>query len=121
MVPHTSTTLVGRAMPLVKVEITALSYAALPPATKLFDAGYGGKGRIAGTVKEAGTPDHAVTRRVRLHRKIDGMMLFETWSKPDGTYLFENIMIQPYYVVSFDHTGNYNGVIKDSIIPEPMP
>lgn len=121
VLPLGETALLGSTIPLVKVDIPAPTYQALPPAAKLFDAVYGGNGRIAGTVKEAGTPDAPVKRRVRLHRKTDGMMLFETWSQPDGTYLFENIQIQPYYVVSFDHTGNYNGVIKDSIVPELMP
>lgn len=113
--------LVGVALPLVSQPLptTGLKLPSLP--LSLHSIWHSGTGRISGTVKEAGTPDHAVKRRVRLHRKIDGMMLFETWSKPDGTYLFENLMIQPYYVVAFDHTGNYNGVIKDSIIPELMP
>lgn len=89
----------------------------------LADVVWGGKGRIAGSVKEAGTPvDKPVVRRVRLHRKLDGTMLREQWSKPNGTYSFDFLdMAQTYYVVSFDHTGNYNGVIRDTITPELMP
>ncbi len=92
-------------------------------ATVIRDENHGGTGRIIGTVKEAGSPfDVAVQRRVRLHRKVDGMMIRETWSAADGTYAFNNIVrTQQYYVLSFDHTGDYNGVIKDSITPEAMP
>lgn len=87
------------------------------------DMYFGGTGRIVGTVKEAGSPsDLAVVRRVRLYRKRDGVFVKETWSAADGSYAFNNIdaTIQ-YYVLSFDHTGNYNGVIKDTITPEAMP
>ncbi len=86
------------------------------------DTYHGGDGRIAGTVKEAGSPfDLAVRRRVRLYRKVDGLMIREQWSATDGAYSFDNIFrAQQYYVLSFDHTGNYNGVIKDSITPELM-
>jgi hypothetical protein len=117
---HTSVALVGRPMPLVTSVPPAVGIKITVPPIRLFDAFHSGTGRISGTVKEAGTPDHAVKRRVRLHRKIDGLLIRETWSAADGTYTFGNIMIQPYYVVSFDHTGNYNGVIKDSIVPEPI-
>lgn len=116
-----SALLFAQVIPLVTSAQPLVAPKAVANAVLLRDVAHGGKGRIAGTVKEASTPEHGVKRRVRLHRKIDGMLTRETWSKPDGTYLFENIMIQPYYVVAFDHTGNYNGVIKDSIVPELMP
>lgn len=87
----------------------------------LADTIHGGKGILSGTVKEAGSPDIPVMRKVRLHRKIDGMAVRETWSKLDGSYSFKNIAMQPYYVIGFDHTGNLNAVIKDSIVPELMP
>lgn len=78
-----------------------------------------GPGRILGTVKEAHLPsDIPLSRRVRLHRKSDGMLIDETWSNATGNYAFTNIAIQKYYVVAFDHTDTYNAVIKDSVTPE---
>lgn len=78
-----------------------------------------GPGRILGTVKEAHLPsDIPLSRRVRLHRKSDGMLIDETWSNAAGNYAFMNIAIQKYYVVAFDHTDTYNAVVKDSITPE---
>lgn len=82
---------------------------------------HGGNGFISGTIKEAGIPDAPVKREVRLHRKQDGMLIREQWSAAEGAYAFNNIAIQPYYVFSFDQTGNYNGIIKDIIVPEVMP
>lgn len=77
-----------------------------------------GPGKIVGTVKEAHLPsDLPLSRRVRLHRKADGQLIDETWSNAAGNYAFTNIAIQKYYVVAFDHTDNYNAVIKDSITP----
>jgi hypothetical protein len=80
----------------------------------------GGPGIISGSVKEAGTPDLAVKRRVRLHSRLSGGAIRDTFSEADGSYSFKWISMQLYYVVSFDHTGNYNAVIKDSITPEKM-
>lgn len=89
----------------------------------LLSVWHSGKGRITGTVKEAGTPNHAVRRRVRLHRMIDGMLVREVWSDPvTGAYEFNNIdPAYKFYVVSHDHILNYNAVIKDNLTPEPMP
>lgn len=81
---------------------------------------YSGPGTIVGTVKEAGSPDAPVIRKVRLHLKSNGALIQETWSDAVGNYTFANLMVQPYYVTSFDHTGNYNAVIKDSIVPEVL-
>ena len=41
---------------------------------------FGGRGRIAGTVQEKGTPDRPVARRVRLFRDLDAHCVGETWS-----------------------------------------
>lgn len=82
-----------------------------------------GVGRINGTVKEAGSPDLPVSRRVRLIRQKDGLQIRELWSDPvTGAYDFQYIdELQLYTVLSYDHTGNYNAVVKASIIPELMP
>jgi hypothetical protein len=114
----TSAALVG-AILVVKTPVYALSSRFLVGATKLINADHGGKGRIAGTVTKSNTPsDVPVSRRVRLHRKVDGLPIAETWSAADGSYAFEGIDERiNYYVISFDHTNTYNGVIKDSITP----
>lgn len=121
MPSHTSAALMGSCTLLVASGCPPITPKIRPILIMLYDTINGGNGRITGTVKEAGTPDTPVHRRVRLHRRIDGMVLGETWSAADGSYVFNNITIQPYYVTSFDHTGNYNAVIKDSITPEVMP
>lgn len=92
----------------------------LVPVTIVADVWHGGAGVISGTVRDAGTPDVAAVRRVRLHRKRDGLLIRETWSHADGAYSFQGVANQLYYITSFDHTGNYNAVIKDSITPEVM-
>lgn len=113
MASHSSATLLAY--------VTPATSSANTPAIMVRDMDNGGNGRIAGTVKEVGTPDAPVIRRVRLYRKLDGMMLRETWSHADGAYSFTGIAIQLCYVTAFDHTGNYNAVIKDSIMPEVTP
>ncbi|CAN5753489.1 hypothetical protein BH11PSE12_BH11PSE12_08230 [soil metagenome] len=111
--------LINWGIPLVRVPGSTPTYRSMPLIPSLFDSVHGGKGHIAGTVKQADvSSDKPVIRKVRLHRKIDGMLIRETWSAADGSYRFAGIAVQPYYVTSFDHTGNLNAVIKDSITPE---
>lgn len=77
-----------------------------------------GKGVITGTVKEKHSPSNLpLRRRVRLYKKQDGRLMRETWSGYDGTYSFNLLPLQEYYVTSLDHTGLYNAVIQDSITP----
>jgi hypothetical protein len=57
-------------------------------------------------------------RRVLLHDRVNGLPIRETWSDAQtGAYTFERIRPGLFYVVAFDHTGNYNAVIKDRITP----
>ena len=87
------------------------------------DAGVdSGSYRITGTTKNKATPsDLPVARRVRLHEQISGRLVRETWSDASGAYAFNGIRLTTYYVVSFDHTGGFGGVIADNLTPEPMP
>lgn len=89
----------------------------------ILDAYFGGNGRISGTVRIKGSPDAPTHRRVRLIRDQDGVMIREQWSDPiTGTYLFEGVDPSvKYSVVTYDHTGVYNAVIKDFVTPDPMP
>ena len=97
---------------------TSVSYKYFANALRIADSVHGGLGIISGTVKESGTPALPVVRRVRLYRKLDGLLVRDTWSSADGTYQFRGVALQDYYVVAFDHTGNFNAVIKDSIYPD---
>lgn len=84
------------------------------------DYNLGGNGRIAGTVKEIGTPNAPVFRRVRLIRERDGMPVREIWSNQvTGAYSFDYIdELQLYTVLSYDHLGNYRAVVADRLTPE---
>jgi hypothetical protein len=85
---------------------------------------FGGAGQIQGSVAVKSDPTNTpVARRVRLHGQIDGRLVAETWSNPlDGAYAFERLRMDfKFYVVAFDHTGVYGGVVETDITPEPMP
>jgi hypothetical protein len=83
----------------------------------------GGGHRIPpGTTRNTGTPPTPVRRRVRLHEQFTGRAIRETWSDSvTGAYSFDNIAAGTYYVMAFDHTGAYGGVIETDIVAEPMP
>lgn len=84
------------------------------------DVGFdSGAYEIRGSVKNIGSPNTPVFRRLRLHEQISSRFIRETWSDSvTGAYLFDNLRLTTYYVVSFDHTGTYNGVIKSDVTPE---
>lgn len=83
----------------------------------------GGEGRVAGTVKENGTPNTPVRRKVRLIREKDGLLVQEQWSNAStGAYDFQWVqMNEKYTVLSYDHLGNYRAVVADRLDPELMP
>jgi hypothetical protein len=85
---------------------------------KRYDAVDGGALSISGTVAIDDSPDIPVRRRVRLFEKKSGRFVRETWSAVDGSYSFTNLKDQEYFVLSHDHTNNYNAAIKDRITPE---
>jgi hypothetical protein len=76
---------------------------------------FGGNGRIVGTVKEKGTPDVPVQRRVQLYDETSKVMTREVWSDAQtGVYVFDNI--DPhlrYSIISYDYTGMYRAVIAN--------
>lgn len=118
MASHTKAVLASTLVALVRITPVAVNFKGTRRPMMLRDVNHGGRGIVSGTVKDKGSPDTPVARRVRLHRKIDGMLVREMWSAADGSYAFMGLAIQLYYVVSHDHTGNFNAVIKDSIMPE---
>ena len=79
------------------------------------DCQFGGNGRMAGTVKEKGTPDQPLQRRVQLYDETSKVMTREVWSDPTtGAYLFENIDPKlTYSIISYDYTGMYRAVIAN--------
>ena len=79
------------------------------------DYQFGGNGRIAGTVKEKGTPDQPLQRRVQLYDETSKVMTREVWSDPSsGAYVFENIDPKlTYTIISYDYTGMYRAVIAN--------
>lgn len=78
----------------------------------------GGPLAISGTVAIDDSPDIPVRRRVRLFEKLTGRLVREAWSGLDGGYSFTHLKNQEYFVLSHDHTNNYNAAIKDRITPE---
>lgn len=86
------------------------------------DAQDGGNYRIIGTVKEKGSPDVPVSRRVLLCDQLSGRVVRSMWSDPvTGAYAFERIRLGVFYVLSFDHAGAYRAVVADSLVPELIP
>lgn len=74
-----------------------------------------GSGTISGTVTIENIPG---SRKVRLYRKHDGMLIRETWSAANGAYSFTNIdPAWEYFVIAHDHLRVYNGVIQDMLVP----
>lgn len=81
-----------------------------------------GSYRITGTTKNTGTPPVPVGRLVRLHDQRSGEIVRQVWSDATtGAYSFDRIRPGVFYVVSFDHTGLYNGVIETDVTAEAMP
>lgn len=84
---------------------------------------FGGAYRCHGDVKQVGTPDAPVWRRVRLFSRRDGRLVREVWSDPvTGAYSFDWISpAHEYTLVAYDHTGTYQAAISDVPTLDPMP
>ncbi len=79
----------------------------------------GGKHQVTGTTKVKGSPDFAVSRRVRLHDQLTGLLVREQWSQAGtGAYSFTRIRAGLFYIVAFDYTNAYNGVIATNVASE---
>jgi len=101
---------------------TSITKKYVAPIPSLMDVYHGGDGRIDATVKEKGTPDMPLRRKVRLVRERDGTVVRETWSDPvTGAYSFTNInRNERYTVISYDYEFNYRAVIADNLQPDAM-
>jgi hypothetical protein len=81
----------------------------------------GGASRITDLVDRLGVLGRY---RVRLHDRLTGRLLRETWSNAAGAYAFNWIADRPngYTVVAFDHDplDPKNAAVADLISPTPM-
>ena len=84
------------------------------------DMEFGGKGRIAGTLKIHGTPNTPVQRKVRLVRDRDGLLVRETYSNATtGAYSFDYIDERVRYtVLAYDNLNDFRAVVADNVAPE---
>lgn len=74
-----------------------------------------GLGQIKGSTKKVGANYSPVP--VCVFRRDDRRFLWETKSKPDGSYAFRNIAAGlECFVVAFDPNNQYNAVIQDKVI-----
>lgn len=82
---------------------------------------FSGPGKIAGTVKEKGTPNAPVARKVVLLDQATHAVVADTFSDPlTGAYEFEQLsMLRKYVALSYDHEGDFRAVIADSLVPTP--
>ena len=74
---------------------------------------------LTGTVKERGTPNMPLYRKVQLLEEISGRLVGETFSDPiTGAYTFTGLLNRRYTVVSRDHTLYYRAVVADNLEPQ---
>lgn len=83
-------------------------------------------GRLFGTTKVAGLPDAPVRRRVQLvSTENPGGVIFPistlvAWFFSDENGNWEANNLDPalkYHVIAYDHTGQYDPVIKMNLVP----
>lgn len=95
----------------------------VPRVKVVFDAVYGGKGRVYGTVKEKHTPSNTpLHRRVLLMDQRSQIVVRETWSDPaTGNFEFSYVRMGiAYTVIAFDYLQNYRAVVADNQLAEAM-
>lgn len=74
-----------------------------------------GLGQIKGTTKKLGTTYTPVP--VCVFKRSNRQLLWETKSKPDGSYSLRNIAIGlECFVIAFDQNEQYNAVIQDKVV-----
>ncbi len=86
----------------------------LRPFITILNANHG-FGQIKGTTKKVGANYSPVP--VCVFRRDNRQLLWETTSKPDGSYSFRNIAKGlECFVVAFDPNEEYNAVISDKVV-----
>ena len=76
-----------------------------------------GTATLTGTVKNIGSPNQPVARRVILIEEQSGRVIRETFSNATtGVYTFSELLPQARYtVIAYDHTGVFSAVIADNL------
>lgn len=83
-------------------------------------------GVLRGTTKIAGLPDVSVKRRVQVFKSENAHgQIFPTteyvswmWSSEQGDWEFSGLDPSlKYHVIAYDHTGQYDPVIKMNLVP----
>lgn len=98
-------------------KLREMGYVLVKPQTPIITATNSnqGFGRIAGTTKKLGQNYSPVP--VCCFKRSTRELLWETLSKPDGTYFFRNVALGlECFVVAFDPNGQYNAVISDKLV-----
>lgn len=76
-----------------------------------------GFGQIKGQTKKIGNSYASVS--VCCFRRSNRTLLWETTSKPDGSYGFRNIAKGlSCFVIAFDPNNQYNAIIQDNVVPK---
>ena len=77
------------------------------------------QGTISGLVLD--DSDNPLSRVVRCMDRETGVLIYEIWSKQDGSYEFKDLELEgKYSIVAVDYTETYNAVIADNVSPEPV-
>jgi len=95
---------------------------------QVVDVGLIPSGRLYGTTKEAAGPGSPLMRRVQVvssepnaHGHVfPSASAFSTWTWADENGNWEVRSLDPskkYHVIAYDHTGQYDPVIKMNIVP----
>lgn len=100
--------------------MTLHGHAAFSEPVPVKDTNFGGVYKVKGSTAVAGTPDTPVARKIRLILARSGRLARETISTASGNYEFLNVGVGPWVIISHDHTGEYNAVVADNILAEPM-
>lgn len=105
----------GYAPDYAKLQTMGYSIVKLPhPIITVLNSNQG-FGRIAGITKKLGQNYSPVP--VCCFKRSTRELLWETLSKPDGTYFFRNIAVGlECFVVAFDPNGQYNAAISDKLV-----
>ena len=74
-----------------------------------------GLGQIKGTTKKIGV--NYSQAPICVFKRSNRQLLWETKSKPDGSYAFRNIAKDlECFVIAFDPSNQYNAVISDKVV-----
>lgn len=98
-------------------KLTAMGYKVIPLPKLIMtistpDQGFG---QIKGTTKKLGANYTPVP--VCVFKRSNRRLLWETKSRPDGSYAFRNIAIGlECFVIAFDQNEQYNAVIQDKVV-----